>query len=316
MENEKLIDRIKNAIDIAYWPQAAELMPPFMSVIKDPALPVVDVSNVAAYIGKHPDLYKKNAPEVIPCALPPFVLCWMEFDAAHLPMLRVWEKVGGLITSYDMRNASAEEKHKALDALTVDRDRREEIERLKWLVRGDFSSLGNDGVIGCLHTYAYFLVDAQGEILRPMLGGSRIDPAVMPDREDRRQLSRIAIEIMGVFGLATSFMTCKNVELIETQAPRYVRRQRQRERKPALTKFYTMNIEPMRRMLRTRGKSEEVGLKRAWHTCRGHFATYSPDRPLFGKVSGRFWFSEHERGSKDAGEVRKDYRVISPSQAA
>jgi hypothetical protein len=114
------------------------------------------------------------------------------------------------------------------------------------------------------------------------------------------------------FLLALSLLHCKNVTTTIQDSSAKVRASRHRKDKPPLTKYYTLNIEPMKRILRTEGRSEEVGLKRALHICRGHFATYSEDKPLFGKVSGRFWIPAHVRGSKDAGEIKKDYRIIAP----
>lgn len=48
--------------------------------------------------------------------------------------------------------------------------------------------------------------------------------------------------------------------------------------------------------------------------CRGHFSTYTEDRPLFGKVSGTFWVPSHVRGSAKQGVVVSDYNVKAPKQ--
>lgn len=45
------------------------------------------------------------------------------------------------------------------------------------------------------------------------------------------------------------------------------------------------------------------------HLCSGHFKTYTEDRPLFGKVVGRWWWNNYMRGSKEYGEVKKDYHA-------
>src|SRR5262245_37452556 len=150
-------------------------------------------------------------------------------------------------------------------------------------------------------------------IVLPMIGGHRVDQDVL-EKEDNERLNLIIIETMALFSIASSFMSCKNVQLIENQAPRHERRQRERECNPPLTKYYTLEIEPMKKILRTEGKSKEVGLKKALHICRGHFAHYTPDKPLFGKVSGRFWIPAHVRGSKEAGEIKKDYKIKIPQK--
>lgn len=45
------------------------------------------------------------------------------------------------------------------------------------------------------------------------------------------------------------------------------------------------------------------------HLQRGHMKTYGPERPLFGKYAGRFWWAPHARGNKERGVVLKDYEV-------
>jgi hypothetical protein len=59
-----------------------------------------------------------------------------------------------------------------------------------------------------------------------------------------------------------------------------------------------------------RGDGDSKG---AWtnrvHLCRGHFATYTDQAPLFGKYVGRFWIPPHARGDRARGIVIKDYEV-------
>ena len=75
-------------------------------------------------------------------------------------------------------------------------------------------------------------------------------------------------------------------------------------------RFKTLDIRPMRKVLEDEGQAATVGLQRALHICRGHFATYSPDKPLFGKHAGTFWVPAHVRGNAERGVVAKDYRVL------
>lgn len=52
------------------------------------------------------------------------------------------------------------------------------------------------------------------------------------------------------------------------------------------------------------------GSKKALHAVRGHFATYTPERPLGrGKFVGTVWRAPHMRGSKSSGLVTKDYET-------
>lgn len=108
--------------------------------------------------------------------------------------------------------------------------------------------------------------------------------------------------------LAVSLAHCKNVRLEEQQSPRHERRQTERAGKPPLTKFYTLEIDPMRTVLRTEGRSGEHGLQKALHICRGHFKDYR-EHGLFGRNKGLYWWDAHVRGTAERGTVVKDYAI-------
>lgn len=46
----------------------------------------------------------------------------------------------------------------------------------------------------------------------------------------------------------------------------------------------------------------------ARHLVRGHFKTYSTDRPLFGSIVGTFWWSQQFRGDENVGIVEHVYQ--------
>lgn len=111
--------------------------------------------------------------------------------------------------------------------------------------------------------------------------------------------------------LAVAFLHCKNVTTVEEPVSRQERRERQRRKEPGI-RFHTLRIEPMTEVLRREGRSDEVGLAHALHICRGHFATYTEEKPLFGKATGTFWRPDHVRGNAARGAVLKDYDVRAP----
>lgn len=109
--------------------------------------------------------------------------------------------------------------------------------------------------------------------------------------------------------LAMSFMNCKNVQVAEHNPPDKVQRKREKNKKPPLTRYYTLEIEPMKKILKTEGKVDEVGLQRALHICRGHFKDYSNGKGLFGKYKGLYWWDSTIRGTSEAGIIEKDYSI-------
>jgi hypothetical protein len=113
--------------------------------------------------------------------------------------------------------------------------------------------------------------------------------------------------------LALSFLHCRNVSIIEHATPPRVAAKRAKAGKPIGVTYKTLVIDGMTNTLRTEGGIAQHGLKRALHICRGHFATYTAERPLFGRVTGTVWKPMHTRGSKGRGEVKKDYRVDAPT---
>ncbi len=166
-----------------------------------------------------------------------------------------------------------------------------------------------------------FAVDGRGAVARifhqngqevPFIASS--DHPVWQGLERKQQQAQMASCARGILYpalLALSFMHCKNVARVEVQPPPKLSRAHARRHGAPLVKYYTLQIDPMREVLRREGDSERVGLKKALHICRGHFAHYD-DKPLFGKYQGTFWRPSHVRGSGQHGIVVKDYAVKEP----
>lgn len=154
-------------------------------------------------------------------------------------------------------------------------------------------------------------IDPQGLMLgQPVIYPN--DPRYPNSSAWKENDGKAELDLLRVSLFALSLLHCKNVARVEHAPDAALQRARQRRNKPPLTKFYTLEIEPMKQVLKKEGGIESNGLKKALHICRGHFATYSPDRPLFGRVAGKFWIPAHARGSKSAGEAVKDYAIKKP----
>jgi len=109
--------------------------------------------------------------------------------------------------------------------------------------------------------------------------------------------------------LAISFMHCKNVTLVQQKTSARIARKARRHRGIIPVRYYILDIEPMKQVLRTEGASNKTGIKNALHICRGHFKDYSQGRGLFGKYRGMYWWSDQVRGNPSEGIVVKDYHV-------
>ena len=65
----------------------------------------------------------------------------------------------------------------------------------------------------------------------------------------------------------------------------------------------------MKKVLKTEGGIDEVGLQRALHICRGHFKDYRDGKGLFGKHKGLYWWDSTVKGNANNGEIKKDYAL-------
>jgi hypothetical protein len=111
--------------------------------------------------------------------------------------------------------------------------------------------------------------------------------------------------------LTISFLHCKNVTLQQQLSSPPRSKKAKKHSKPASPRitYHILDIEPMKRVLKTEGNIEQNGLKKALHICRGHFANYESGKGLFGKYHGTYWISQHVRGSAEQGIHLKDYRL-------
>lgn len=136
---------------------------------------------------------------------------------------------------------------------------------------------------------------------------------------------KFAIEMTGMMKplfLALSFMHCKNVAQIENKPDEKLQKARVKRGRLPLTRYYTLQIDPNRTpgQYKARQAAGENG-NLPLHIVRGHFAYYGIEGPggwvrkkLFGKYSGRYFIPQMVRGSKQHGEVIKDYQVKSDTE--
>lgn len=108
--------------------------------------------------------------------------------------------------------------------------------------------------------------------------------------------------------LALTFLNCKDTRVQEALPSRAIRRRHAREGL-ATSSYYVLDIQPLRRAVAERRAASGETLIRALHYCRGHFAIYTEENPLFGKLTGRYWRRPHLRGKVDSGVIVKDYAI-------
>lgn len=114
-----------------------------------------------------------------------------------------------------------------------------------------------------------------------------------------------------IVAMAFTFANCANVKLEDVteqeQPPEKIRR---RLKLPCV-KRYTLNIAGHSTKPRREGPGEPQTGIMPFHLCRGHFATYTAEKPMFGnpKLVGRYWHPPHMKGREERGKIEKDYRI-------
>jgi hypothetical protein len=105
-------------------------------------------------------------------------------------------------------------------------------------------------------------------------------------------------------------MNCRNVKTREIQrVPTRTKKQR-RARNNGLLSYHTIVLPGVDS---SGGDGNGSSGTTRLHTVRGHFATYTPEAPLFGKLVGTYWKPWHLAGNPDRGVVESDYKLgVSP----
>ena len=113
-----------------------------------------------------------------------------------------------------------------------------------------------------------------------------------------------------LFQYGFNLLACKNVHTVEIEPSAKMQRARYRRGKRPLNSYYEIKITaPGTRM--EHSSEAHATIMRRFHAVRGHFANYSEDKPLFGRLAGRFWIPSHTRGATELGHISKRYRVES-----
>lgn len=205
--------------------------------------------------------------------------------------------------------------------------------------RGDMiaRAMGTRWVLECVTfreetvgTGARQRTERTGPIARIMIGvGGQGEYRTLPDVPEgklygnlygifRSDLANQAIMDREVAGLkplllALSFLACSNVGLREVEPSRAERRQHARTHpERPLLRYRVVEVAPHLTARRPGGGTLVAGSPehhKALHICRGHFRTYTRERPLFGKYAGTFYVPAHVRGTATDGVSIHDYNV-------
>lgn len=297
---------------------------------------IFDIQNVADYIATVNDLPGDNFQTTFPNIAPPYRRFWMEFrphfeHLTNIPERDKPERVGIFFVSYDR-----EWMGKYLTPLGADVGglgyAMAQDPNVHWLMFATiFFQTEGDAVgpflsfILCADKEGVPYVVPFGEYKNgipafphePMIRNldDVLEDEGNPGETTQEFLTALVAEMgqdaMQPSLLALSFMHCKGVTTTEMEQPqtRQARRLQERKGEKPPVRYHVLHIEPMKRILRDEGGAEETGITKALHICRGHFAKYTSERPLFGKFVGTVWREAHIRGRDADHVVEKTYAI-------
>lgn len=127
----------------------------------------------------------------------------------------------------------------------------------------------------------------------------------------KASLLRIKINIaqfVSRFHVFLLLMSCKNISTEVIKAPEVLNKKRRKNGKQEIFDYHILNVIVPSKKQGYREKMELLSRVRI-HLCRGHFKEYTKDHPLFGRLTGRYWWQPHVRGQNKEGIVMKDYKV-------
>jgi hypothetical protein len=282
-------------------------------------LPIIDVTNVTAYMYELSGQDEWAASD-FPNVAPPFDEFWMESKAPKTILdngvIKPWYEIGAgvtswgfLITALHATHPEYADKFEQFRAQTPDEIR----DQVQWLL---LITIYIESVKGkpVLSPLAFMVpVGDQGELFTGEDGG--IHFGTVPSRtliETNRyileEVSASGGELLKSLFMALTFMNCQNVQMADSDYPSKLQKARIRKSKYPLFTFRTLIIEPIKKMLATKGNVGVSGIKMALHICRGHFKRFN-DKPLFGKHKGMFWWPQQYRGREVNGVSEHDYKV-------
>lgn len=304
----RLADRIMAGCKIIAMPDTAATVAAatMKNIISESQ--IIDITNVADYYEEHIADSGKAPFEAFPNIAPVFTKFFMEMRPNSATCLTsagvafTAKQISRSEAETEYRNGPAGKRGMQMEWIHGIVSPEEDV----WRMDGIGVGYNKDGCIPLFFTTA--LVSMRGQI------ATRYNPlfSLQDKSMTESALSGFSSNILNPAYLALSFLHCKNIKLSPNEPPAKLSKAFQRRHGRPLLRYHTLEIEPMKKVLETEGGIGHNGLKKALHICRGHFATYTPEKPLFGRVTGTVWKPAHVRGSVAEGIVAKDYSIKAP----
>ena len=266
---------------------------------KDTDIPVLLIDNVAEYYMSGTDQEYWDLLRDFPNLAPPFEVFWTE---NKIPKKIVSREYGDTDMTAHGIGPKARTGILWIAATTF---KGEGIpENVKWILMAeifiDYDAFGKD-IEGPSGTWI-FMIDEHGVLVdRPVMQGFMM--------AEYAEMMSGWVSWMHPALLAVSFLHCKNVKLVDQEAPKPLAKKYHARTGVWPTPYHTLEIEPLKQILRREGRSDAVGVAKAMHICRGHFKDYREGRGLFGKYHQLVWQPSVIRGTKGDKAPPREMRI-------
>lgn len=165
------------------------------------------------------------------------------------------------------------------------------------------------GVIMMNECFIAFAVDDQGRYLDGTLRQVSARESISDDVAEL--LAQEMKSNCFVACMALNLINCRNVVTKPAGTVHYRRSGREKRQGKQPVRYHTivlpgMTVERSHSSSRDRRNNESV---LAAHVVRGHFKTFTPERPLLGRHVGTYWWNPAVRGNAKNGMVVSDYQV-------
>jgi len=129
------------------------------------------------------------------------------------------------------------------------------------------------------------------------------------DNPSQEIMDEIATATLRIVLILCNLLACKNVTAVPVDPPERLNKKRIKKGKEPLYRYHVLTVDTsMGRKKTDGGPVQNAGIMPV-HLCRGHFKEYTEAAPLFGRITGKFWWQPHARGSAKNGIVDKDYSI-------
>jgi hypothetical protein len=271
-------------------------------LLDNPELPVLLIDNVADYYYHGSDQEHWDLASDFPNLAPPFPAFWAE----HRMPSHIYSKEKGRSDVAELMGTKGRVGTlvHTLDPAMI-RGEGDLPPGTKWVLWAelfiDYGMNKHDRPTGP-HGSTFFTIDAEGRLLgRPWIQGFARD-------EDAEYMRALMTWFHPTF-LAVSFLHCKNVTVNHESVPKPLAKKWHEKTGQWPAKYQTLIIEPLKQILRREGKSDQVGVAKAMHICRGHFRDYREGRGLFGKYKQLVWTPMTVRGTRGKSAPPREVEV-------